>query len=148
MLKIENLGLPTMLSNTLRRAKITDLSILLDDAIWRDPSLSSSERLLAACQEASDNHPRYQTDGSFKIGPAKWQLLFDALLPLAASNQAKPRATNAGLNDREAMACQLVAAMISGTTGSIGGRDQAANFAEIAFDMLDAIHAEKLKREA
>lgn len=47
-----------------------------------------------------------------------------------------------------AMACQLVAAMISGTTGSIGGRDQAANFAEIAFDMLDAIHAEKLKREA
>lgn len=71
--------------------------------------------------------------------------IFWALIEQADKPSADADLISAEHRDHEA-ALALIGAIIKSTTGDIGGRDQAKLFAEIAFEMIDAVRLEGEKR--
>lgn len=84
------------------------------------------------------------------VGEKAFFELFNSIFWTLIEQAEKPSA-DAGLisdehKDHEA-ALALIGKLLQGTTGDIGGRDQAKLFAEIAFDMIDAARLEGTKRK-
>ncbi|MBV7459814.1 MULTISPECIES: hypothetical protein [unclassified Acidovorax] len=84
---------------------------------------------------------RYTVPG---IGDKAIFELFDSVFwALIEQVESTPALTDHQDHDR---ALALIGTMIQSTKGDIGGRDQAKLFAEIAFDMIDAVRLEGQKR--
>ena len=142
-MKVDSLTLSSALRKLFRAIKVTDFSVLTEmgrtNAEGKTEKLTPSEVLEIYCKNASDSGDLSFGSG---IGITRWKELFDAVLFFAVELEKK--STLEEEVDRDAL--MLVQAMISRTTGDIGGRDQAKLFAEIAYDFLEAIRSEASKR--